>query len=1437
MANNFNYNYLNAEKYFINKIWDEKIINNYDKGLNNLNNKFNEKLDLIVNLDENLNNTGRYLDDTFNNDNFGVRSLKKIKNINFGEIDKYYVLDTSTKKFFFNLNNNQKIANKIVSNEIYKYIVSVDNEKLYSYIDDNFNSKITYSIELIEKTKNYLIENIIFSNDLLQFYNNNFFYSINNVSVIVNEEYYVVDIINYGEVYNFLLEYNIESSKNIKYYYQSQEIFFIEKVIENNISRYLFTNFSIDNNIKYIKLEYSVYIVSFNYFSDNLTFLKFMDSFDNFYFINTSSNYDVYIEINNISYLLEYDYSENLYFVNNNIFDNEETNNINNFTKKNIITYIYKFVKINNIINEEYKYAKIKFNRNIKNYINNIQTDYSIGSNITSNINNFNISGIKTSKSNEIFIKYFYDDNIDNIINKPLILNYRLNESSNYKPNKIKKIKKYLYKIKNNFSFKENDNINLDLQILYDFDNNEIDTSVINCELYEITEEEIKFMVPLSDSLLEYDNNEILENDDIINNSYLKFYKESDISNKVLTDRMIVKNYNNDSMLYTIFELDDDFIFSHYYKLENEITLQNNDVINILKYFFSIDILEVKFIVELIGEFLWGSNEFIPFKTLQPKLLKNREITINYEVSRLSLTSTDTDTIIWKDEGTNSNSNLKQFIKNENIKIFNLNNKNYGIIRAKSTGNFTFENDYIIYKINNNKNINLELSLNINFPIDSEYTFNLDEFNNSASNITTTKINFSKDYDNLVSLLVLVRNENYNYKLIFESEENKLIRNIINYKFFSDKIEIEVDDDIIINSFYYTNYKLIEKIKNNNIEKNDYFELYELELKQNIPIFLNKGNFFETQFFWLDKNLSSIPFNNTYFIKITDTSRWNYTSYMYLNINGIINDIYIISMIIFENNDNNFDHYILLSTDAIINNSDQTQIISKNWNKTKNISNFLELFNFKMDIFIKTLFYNYNSNYSKIYLFTKFKEFNYFSFISDISENNFNNYNSDLEITDNNFLLRFKFEKINLINDSYKNIGINKIENIIEYNSVTEKEIYDPFWVKDLQLKIFKSIELLFDDNIIEKLDANMLRILYNFNFTIFKETSFDKIIRLNQDDNGIFFKLPLRFFFNTLNKFLPYCLMKKTNVSINFNINSLSNLITNLGIFENNIKPKIDIYYTTYFLEKNLVSELKNSQTFMLAQVCYNYTNYILNNNLTIIHPKIYNMVKDLFIVVDKIVYNDNINYDRDTRFSNYKDNYFNYQNNISDKFIIDKKIFDLIGNELELGSERINIFKNHSFLSFFDTHYIMYLEEKYLNYINEDLNNFSSVYSKKLTILVLYFKNIFYEIEIPRKQSIDKLTFKMNGINIIPLLNGNYFNDVIPYLKGYTLEDNHYVYSFGKNSKIKQPNGHVNLKLIEDFSIEITKNSNVSKAKLKLYSKEYKIIHFKNDKFVIIN
>jgi hypothetical protein len=82
------------------------------------------------------------------------------------------------------------------------------------------------------------------------------------------------------------------------------------------------------------------------------------------------------------------------------------------------------------------------------------------------------------------------------------------------------------------------------------------------------------------------------------------------------------------------------------------------------------------------------------------------------------------------------------------------------------------------------------------------------------------------------------------------------------------------------------------------------------------------------------------------------------------------------------------------------------------------------------------------------------------------------------------------------------------------------------------------------------------------------------------------------------------------------------------------------------------------------------------------------------------------------------------------------------------------------------------------------------------------------------------------INGKELLPNLPSQYHNYVIPYMKGYMLPEGFHTYGFGYNSLTMQPNGMLNMKKIKDFLI-YSKQLDVNKEyKLKVCTKEYKIL-----------
>ena len=389
-------------------------------------------------------------------------------------------------------------------------------------------------------------------------------------------------------------------------------------------------------------------------------------------------------------------------------------------------------------------------------------------------------------------------------------------------------------------------------------------------------------------------------------------------------------------------------------------------------------------------------------------------------------------------------------------------------------------------------------------------------------------------------------------------------------------------------------------------------------------------------------------------------------------------------------------------------------------------------------------------------------------------------------------------------------------------------------WTNLFQLRIFKSIELLIDNNIVEKLDYDTYIIYINYLIDKFTRRKFYKMIEINRDiNNNIYFYLPIPHTF-TLNpsSYLPVKMMRGSITMIKFTTCKLEDLVYNNNnnnnnhIFTNNVQPIINISYDYIIVEDKIYNNIKPPT--IIYKCLYSYQTYIINKNEYINHINLYNRTIDLFLIITNNMMND-------LHLITLKECDEWYLEYITNTDIYN--IFSTIDNDIINKSTRYYLLSQHCILSKYDTRYIMYLDEKYLNYIKEDLNNSKIIYSQKLTILILYFTQIhFNNIIIKKQDNIEKISIQVNGINLINKLPASYYNNVIPYLKGYELPDNYYMYSFSYNSLDKQPNGFINLKLIKDLQIYSEQNVLNKNIKMKLCTYEYRILKIQNNIGIIL-
>ena len=416
-------------------------------------------------------------------------------------------------------------------------------------------------------------------------------------------------------------------------------------------------------------------------------------------------------------------------------------------------------------------------------------------------------------------------------------------------------------------------------------------------------------------------------------------------------------------------------------------------------------------------------------------------------------------------------------------------------------------------------------------------------------------------------------------------------------------------------------------------------------------------------------------------------------------------------------------------------------------------------------------------------------------------------------------------------------------------NDFTSQNV-DVIWTNLMQLKIFKSIQLLIDDNIIEKLDYDTYIIYINYLIDKFTRDKFYKMIKLSYDiNNNITFYLPIIHMFTLEPSFyLPIKILNRSNIKIKFIINKIDNMIANNInkplIFTNNVQPIINISYDYIIMNDDTYNHMyKNNTNYILYKCLYSYQSYIINKKEHTAHINLYNRTIDLFLIQSNI--QSNIQYDIQSNIANcdIQSNIGNcdIQNNIANCDIwyfeyinnnMKYKTYKQIDEDIAYKSHRYKLLSYHNILFKYDIYYMMYLDEKYLQHIKEDLNNINMIFSEKLTILTLYFTKIHFNInKLIYDDEIQNISIKLNGINLIQKLPASYYNNVIPYLHGYKLPDNYYMYSFSYNSLIEQANGMLNLKFINDLQIYSEQNIMNKYINIKICTYEYRILEIQNN------
>ncbi len=430
--------------------------------------------------------------------------------------------------------------------------------------------------------------------------------------------------------------------------------------------------------------------------------------------------------------------------------------------------------------------------------------------------------------------------------------------------------------------------------------------------------------------------------------------------------------------------------------------------------------------------------------------------------------------------------------------------------------------------------------------------------------------------------------------------------------------------------------------------------------------------------------------------------------------------------------------------------------------------------------------------------------------------------------TTNKVILSFAYSKIDIKNISY-DVGFKKIPDIINTTTNNNTTYHEIEWIQYIARSIFKSIEFSIDDNIIDKLDIDTLTLYATYYIDIFKRDELINMqkIRINPDGSFYFNMIVPLSFTLSAGRHLPVSSMNNSNVKIKFTLNNMNELILNkMNGYTKNVTPLIDFYYSFMTLDNNLLKLFKNYT--MMLRPLYSYQNFLLNKPEEYNHLTLLNRTTDIFFITKTI------NNEQPYITNTIKDEWYSeYLKDLD----CDNYIYTIIDAEIASNSYRYQLLSTHPIIGKYDTRFAMYLDQKYLQYIDENLNNTNLKFSNKLTLLTLYFTNIYMNINVKTYvNAIDSLNVLVNGKELQPYLPSEFNNMVIPYMKGYTLPDGHHLYSFAYDSLSSQPNGFAFMKRLKDFLIYSKQNNVMNEYKMKICAREYKFIKIENSKAIIL-
>jgi hypothetical protein len=720
-----------------------------------------------------------------------------------------------------------------------------------------------------------------------------------------------------------------------------------------------------------------------------------------------------------------------------------------------------------------------------------------------------NVYNITYNNSHFFYIKNNNKEGVINIINKKVIISFRLKGNNiTIKYNNINILIKEIMNI--------NINLNDTLQIIINKDLNSDLLSTCNLVLYDISITTNNDYLLLKNSIELFNSNitnkNIISYEEIcLNNNYTNFYTFYDSNRhnmyieKDIIDQQIKKNNMNNK----------DYIDWVYNNFSSGIIINREQLKKIFPNIIIDDTLNIIYnnekytLTNFINKYVYNNLDIINNINL---ILKNNlvdsDLLILIHVGNIELGNNIINRLILKKNNNflyafNFNNTLNKDDLSASYSLISNNFINYIITTTNNYGNDIIPSLFLYNYITNTEKIKIKYILkiqtkknkknfddNINTLVTENipYLINILNNNNQIDSIGTNKYLYKIDSFNLNLIEKVINNKNLNFKDDFS---DILYLFNLNFKKFNKKIEI-------IKKFIPTKFNFINYIFYNNIKISDKNNKYlKIDLIKNYITseYLSPNNYFKninkninpytffagTMFLCKDKIFNNIITNSNNLIKASIINNFYYDNNIFYNNSPIhaIERLFGYEYNNIEISNYNYNQKILISYACYINNEKDVKFLNYHLELLLSTNH------------VDTLILGYSGNINYNYLINNIYKNN------KIIINEYDNIGLDLYKHYNN-LIKYDYDRYNyiyLINDSIiflKNIDyifdftyFNNNYDFLSLINSYEKKLHYPsfFWIMKPKIinKFIKTYKKKYNDIINNKI--NLIDII-EINFT-----------------------------------------------------------------------------------------------------------------------------------------------------------------------------------------------------------------------------------------------------------------------------------------------------------------------------------------------------------------